>query len=88
MFILEEFEALTQHIDETRLALLTFKRNELSMELIIQQSITLMMVLLSVTSYPTESSLQSIFLEGSESNTTISALFGQIGLQVQPIEIE
>ncbi len=68
--VLEECETLTRHINETRLALLTFKRNELSMELVMQQSITLIMVLLRETSNPIESELQSIFYGGSDSNTT------------------
>ena len=44
---LEENDLLTHFIDETRLALLTFKRNELSMELVVQMSVHLTMVLLS-----------------------------------------
>lgn len=80
--ILEECELLTKHIDETRLALLTFRRNERSMELVIQQTITLIMVLLSETQYPIESGLQSIFHKESDSNSTsLSSLFDWIGLQ-------
>ena len=49
---LEELELLDDFIDECRLALLTFKRNELSIELVTQLSIHLTMVLLSQTKYP------------------------------------
>ena len=89
--ILEECETLTKHIDETRLALLTFKRNELSMELVMQQSITLIMVLLKETTHPIESGLQSIFYKASDSNTTSTSwLFEMIGIQeiVHHFEIE
>ena len=40
----ERCRDLTKHIEETKQALLTFKRNELSLELVIQQSITLTML--------------------------------------------
>ena len=59
--ILERCLLLTEFIEESRKALLTFKRNELSMELVIQMSIHLTMLLLSKTDYPIESGLQSIF---------------------------
>ena len=59
--VLEASDELTAYINEARLALLTFKRNELSLELIAQISIHLMMVLLSKTNYPLESGLQAIF---------------------------
>ena len=59
--ILERCQLLTEFIEESRKALLTFKRNELSMELVIQMSIHLTMLLLSKTDYPVESGLQSIF---------------------------
>ena len=52
--VLEEFEALTKYINETRLALLTGKRNELCLELVFQLSIHLSMVFLSRTKYPVE----------------------------------
>ena len=41
--------------------MLTFKRNELSIELVIQLSVHLIMVCLSQTDYPLESGLQGIF---------------------------
>ena len=58
---IEESESITQFINECRLALLTFKRNELSLELVVQLSIHITMVLLTLTDYPVESGLQSIF---------------------------
>ena len=70
---IEEIELLTKYINECRLAMLTFKRNELSMELVIQLTIHMIMVLLSRTSYPLESSLEAIFSdtkENEESSTS------------------
>ena len=63
--ILDECELLTQFINETRLAMLTFKRNEVSMELVVQLSIHLTMILLSLTDFPIESGLQTIFKDSS-----------------------
>jgi hypothetical protein len=51
--------------------MLTFKRNELSMELITQLSIHLTMVLLSKTNYPVESGLQAIFQSSPQEYTYI-----------------
>ena len=58
---LDEIEALTKYLNESKLAMLTFKRNELSIELVIQLSVHLIMVCLSQTDYPLESGLQGIF---------------------------
>ena len=58
---LDEIEALTEYLNESKLAMLTFKRNELSIELVIQLSVHLIMVCLSQTDYPLESGLQGIF---------------------------
>ena len=63
---LEEIELLTKYINECRLAMLIFKRNELSMELTIQLSIQMIMVLLSQTTYPLESGLEAIFNDNNE----------------------
>ena len=47
-----------------------------------QQSITLIMVLLKETTHPIESGLQSIFYKDSDSNTTSTSwLFEMIGIQ-------
>ena len=51
--------------------MLTFKRNELSIELITQLSIHLAMVLLSKTQYPVESGLQAIFQSSTQEYTYI-----------------
>ena len=67
---LEENELLTEFIDETRLAFLTFKRNEVNMELVAQLSIHLTMILLSKTTYPIESGLQGIFQESSSADAS------------------
>ena len=58
---LEEAELITKFLDKCRLAMLTFKRQELSIELVIQLSVHLAMVLLSQSDFPVESGLQSIF---------------------------
>ena len=58
---LDEIEALTKYLNESKLAMLTFKRNELSIELVIQLSVHLIMVCLSQTDFPLESGLQGIF---------------------------
>ena len=47
--------------------MLTVKRNELSLELVIQMSIHLTMVLLSETEYPIESGLQAVFQDANAS---------------------
>ena len=62
-----KLELLTEFINECRLATLTLKRNELSLELVIQLSVHLMMVLLSDTLYPLETGLQAVF---QDSNST------------------
>ena len=58
---IEKCRLVSEFIDETKLGLLTFKRNELSMELIVQLTIHLTMLLLSQTDYPVESGLQTLF---------------------------
>ena len=58
---IEESELLSEFINECRAALLTFRRNELSIELVTQLTIHLAMVFLSQTQYPIESGLQTIF---------------------------
>ena len=68
--VLEECQLLDDYINETTTALLIFKRNELSLELIVQMSIHLMMLLLSQTEYPLESGLQTIFQESKGPTTS------------------
>ena len=77
MSVLEEFEALTKYINETRLALLTGKRNELCLELVFQLSIHLSMVFLSRTKYPVENGLQTIFND-DEINDKNTSLFLEV----------
>ena len=52
---------LEKYLKELKSAQLTFKRNELSMEIVIQLSIHTTMVLLTNTLHPLESGLQSVF---------------------------
>ena len=59
------------------LAHLSVKRIELSLELVIQLSIHLTMVLLSQTAYPVESGLQSVFQKKNNTDTDITSLFFQ-----------
>ena len=61
LWFLEEAEQINTFLNECRLAMLTFKINELCLELVIQLSVHLSMVLLSQTNFPIESGLQSIF---------------------------
>ena len=68
--VLKECQLLTDYINECSAAQLTIKRNELSLELIVQLSIHLTMVLLSQTDYSLESGLQSIFQESKGTSTT------------------
>jgi hypothetical protein len=72
---IKEYKLLSQFINETRLGLLTYKRNELSIELVIQLSIHLTMVFLSQSRFPVENGLQSIFQSANEgeekSNATL-----------------
>ena len=73
--VLEECKVLTLYIKETRMALLTAKRNELTIELVIQLSIHLTMVFLSLTRFPVKTGLQSIFQSANDdderSNATV-----------------
>ena len=58
---LEEQEQIEAYLDEVRKARLLFKRNEAALELVAQQSIQLMMLLLSRTNYPVVTGLQQLF---------------------------
>lgn len=72
---LKEYDLITRYKNETSLALLTFKRNELNIEIVIQLSIHVTMVMLSQTDFPVETGLQSIFQSMDEdqekSSTTV-----------------
>ena len=59
--ISEELEQLEKYLDEVRKAHLIFKRNEAALELVPQQSIQLVMLLLSLTNYPAVNGLQAVF---------------------------
>ena len=73
--VLEEIGVLTAYIKETRMALLTYKRNELSVEIVIQLSIHLLMVFLSLSNFPVESGLQSIFQSTNEDISKTTLMF-------------
>ena len=75
---MEICEHLTEYMDEARRALLVFKRNELSLELVVQLSVHLTMLLLSYTEFPVESGLQSFFK--AESNSSPSWVLQKSGL--------
>ena len=74
---LEESKLLSEFLKECRMALLTFRRNELGIEIIIQLSIHLAMVLLSQTSYPAIENLSpgfvSLFQDKNEEETSTLA---------------
>ena len=72
---IEEYKLLSQFINETKLALLIYKRNELSIEIVIQSSVHLTMVFLSLTRFPVESGLQSIFQSADEERSDAAVLF-------------
>merc|ERR1719219_796216 len=63
---LEEQEQIETYLDEVRKSHLIFKRNEAALELVVQQSIQLTMLLLSKTTYPVATGLQGIFKSDSE----------------------
>merc|ERR1719264_1088359 len=62
---LEEQEQIEAYLDEVRKSHLIFKRNEAALELVVQQSIQLTMLLLSKTNYPVANGLQGIFKSDS-----------------------
>merc|ERR1719264_375771 len=62
---LEAQEQIEAYLDEVRKSHLIFKRNEAALELVVQQSIQLTMLLLSKTNYPVATGLQGIFKSDS-----------------------
>ena len=71
---LEEAEMLSSFLNECRLGLLTFKINELNVELVIQVSVHLAMILLSQTDYPLENGLQAVFKDKKNTKTALAFL--------------
>ena len=71
---LEESQHLSEFLKECRMALLTFRRNELGIEIVIQLSIHLAMVLLSQTPYPAIENLSpgfvSLFQDKNDEETS------------------
>ena len=59
--MLEEQEQIETYLDKLRNVHLIFKKNEAALELVIQQSIQLLMLLLSMTRYPVATGMQGIF---------------------------
>ena len=81
--IYEELEQLEEYLEEVRKGRLIFKRNEAAFELVPQQSIQLVMLLLSQTKHPTVNGLQAVF--GADFSSTVEFLglglrFGEIFL--------
>merc|ERR1719242_348771 len=62
---LEAQEQIEAYLDEVRKSHLIFKRNEAALELVVQQSIQITMLLLSKTHYPVANGLQGIFKSDS-----------------------
>ena len=54
--------------------MLTFKTNELNIELVIQVSVHLAMILLSQTDYPLENGLQAVFKDKKNTKTALGFL--------------
>ena len=71
---LEEFELLTEYVEESRLALLTYKRNEVCIEIVIQLSINFIMILLSQSYFPIETGLQALFQTRNEDGSSTSGV--------------
>ena len=71
---LEEAEMLSSFLNECRLGLMTFKINELNVELVIQVSVHLAMILLSQTDYPLENGLQAVFKDKKNTKTALAFL--------------
>ena len=68
--LMETVARYDKYLDELKAAHLTFKRNELSLEIVTQLSIHTTMVLLSQTLIPLESGLQAIFQKASEQGSS------------------
>ena len=58
---LEEQEQIEAYLDEVKQAYMIFKRNEAALELVVQQSVQLTMLLLSLTNHPVTAGLQNVF---------------------------
>merc|ERR1719471_2140693 len=75
--IYEVLEQLEEYLDEVRKAYLIFKRNEGCYELVPQQSIQLIMLLLSQTLYPTVHGLEAVF--AVDYSDTVEAIDERLG---------
>ena len=58
---LEEQEQIEAYLDKVRKSYLVYKKNEAALELLVQQSVQLTMVLLDLTKYPVTAGLQDVF---------------------------
>ena len=67
---MDEFEQVSKYLNEVRKAVLTFKRNEFGMEMVLQLTIQTVMVLLTKTISPTHTGLEAVFKEDFESQNT------------------
>ena len=64
---MEEVDYLSEYLKDARKALLTFKRNEFGVEMVLQLTIQTMMLLLSKTVFPTHTGLEAVFKEDFKS---------------------
>ena len=71
---LEKFKLLTEYVEESRKALLTYKRNEVCIEIVIQLSINFIMILLSQSYFPIETGLQALFQTRNEDGSSTSGV--------------
>ena len=83
---LHEQEQIDTYLDDLRKSLLIFKRNEMSMELVVQQTIQLTMLILSTTQYPVATGLQGMFSKDF-SNIT-SSIDDNLDLKVRHLEVQ
>ena len=82
---LDEQDRIDTYLDEVREAYLIFKKNEASLEIVIQASIQILMLLLSRTQYPVASGLQSIFgqeYSNFNASNTLGSTLGEVPLQL------
>jgi len=73
--ILEELTSIEKYLDELRKCILCFKKNESSTEVVMQMTIQLIMLLLSMTTIPAHSGFEAIF------SKDFSKVEGLVGLQ-------
>ena len=67
---MEEFDKVSEYLKEARKALLIFKRNEFGVEMVLQLTIQIVMVLLTITVSPTHTGLEAVFKKDFDTQNT------------------